>query len=68
MQVGCGQEQDLKTAKAAVWAMARMVRSLVFFPFLHTKKPPKMIIVCGTTSAGEAEVGAFCLAAYGESW
>lgn len=30
-QVGCGQDQDLKRAKAAVLAMARMVKNLVFF-------------------------------------
>lgn len=69
-QVGCGQEQDLKRAKAAVLAIARMVRSLFFFfPFfsLHIKKPPAIIIACGTSSASEANTGAFCLAAYGES-
>lgn len=62
-QVGRGQEKDLKRTKAAVLAMARN------FPFfsLHNKKPPKIIIACLTSSASEAEVGAFCLAAYGES-
>lgn len=60
-QVGCGEEQGLKTDKPTVLAIMKMIRSPFYLYFFQ--KNPKMIVTCGMSFPNQAEFEPFCLAA-----